>query len=60
VDFNLLVLHYGKHSMEEISSGVGRLKRYGEKPCAFVMNHCEREGGHYYSHYYGKYYSDNK
>ena len=61
VDFNLLVLHYGRHSMEEISGGIKRLQRYGEKPCAFVMNHCEHEGGHYgYGHYYGKYYSKKK
>ena len=60
VDFNLLVLHYGKHSMESIKDAVGRLKRYSEKPCAFVMNHCEHEPGHYYGHYYGKYYSKKK
>ena len=60
VDFNLLVLHYGRHAMEEITEGINRLKRYGEKPCAFVMNHCEREAGHYYGHYYGKYYSSKK
>lgn len=62
VDFNLLVLHYGRHSMEEITNGIKRLKRYGEKPCAFVMNHCEHEGGHYYGYgnYYGKYYSRKK
>jgi tyrosine-protein kinase Etk/Wzc len=61
VDFNLLVLHYGRHSMEEISGGIKRLQRYGEKPCAFVMNHCDHEGGHYgYGHYYGKYYSKKK
>ena len=62
VDFNLLVLHYGRHSMEEISGGIKRLQRYGEKPCAFVMNHCEHEGGHYYGYgsYYGKYYSRKK
>jgi tyrosine-protein kinase Etk/Wzc len=60
VDFNLLVLHYGKHSMDSIKDAVGRLKRYSEKPCAFVMNHCEHEPGHYYGHYYGKYYSKKK
>ena len=60
VDFNLLVLHYGKHSMDSIKDAVNRLKRYSEKPCAFVMNHCEHEAGHYYGHYYGKYYSKKK
>ena len=60
VDFNLLVLHYGKHSMESIKDAVNRLKRYSEKPCAIVMNHCEHEAGHYYGHYYGKYYSRKK
>ncbi len=60
VDFNLLVLHYGKHSMDSIKDAIGRLKRYSEKPCAFVLNHCEREPGHYYGNYYGKYYSKKK
>ena len=60
VDFNLLILHYGKHSMDSIKDAVSRLKRYSEKPCAFVMNHCEHEPGHYYGHYYGKYYSKKK
>ncbi len=60
VDFNLVVLHYGKHSMESIKDAIGRIKRYSEKPCAFVMNHCEHEAGHYYGNYYGKYYSKKK
>ncbi len=60
VDFNLMVLHFGKHSMDSIKDAVNRLKRYSEKPCAFVMNHCEHEPGHYYGHYYGKYYSKKK
>ena len=60
VDFNLVVLHYGKHSMDSIKDAIGRIKRYSEKPCAFVMNHSEHEAGHYYGHYYGKYYSKKK
>ena len=56
VDFNLVVLHYGKHSMDEIKETVKKLKLFGDKPCAFVMNHCEHDRGHYYGYgYYGKY-----
>ncbi len=60
VDFNLVVLHYGKHSMESIKDAIGRIKRYSEKPCAFVLNRCEHEAGYYYGNYYGKYYSKKK
>ncbi|MCQ2060164.1 MAG: polysaccharide biosynthesis tyrosine autokinase [Fibrobacter sp.] len=56
VDFNLVVLHYGKHSMDEIKETIKKLKLFGDKPCAFVMNHCEHDRGHYYGYgYYGKY-----
>lgn len=47
-DFSLIVIHYGRHSMDDIKEAVANLKRYGEKPCAFVMNRCEYESnGHY-------------
>ncbi|MCQ2064191.1 MAG: polysaccharide biosynthesis tyrosine autokinase [Fibrobacter sp.] len=63
-DFSLFVLHYGKHGMDEIKEAVEKIKHYTDKPCAFVMNHCEREPGHYYGYgygYYGKYgYSKKK
>lgn len=58
VDFSLFVLHYGKHGMDEIKESVNKIKHYTDKPCAFVMNHCEHEPGHYYGYgygYYGKY-----
>lgn len=56
VDFCLMVLYYGRHSMDEIMECLGCLKRYGEKPCAFVLNRCESEPGRYYGYgsYYGK------
>lgn len=53
VDFSLFVLHYGKHGMDQIKEAVTKMKRYGEKPCAFVLNHCERDPGHYYGYGYG-------
>ena len=60
VDYSLFVLHYGRHSMEEIRETVERVKRYSDKPAAIVMNHCEREPGHYGYGYYGKgYYGKN-
>lgn len=52
-DFVLFVLQYGCHSMEEIKECLGNLKRFGEKPGAFVMNRCEHEPGHYYGYGYG-------
>lgn len=59
VDYTLMVLHYARHSMAEIKETVEKLKRYAENvPMSFVMNHCEREPGHYYGFgysYYGKY-----
>lgn len=56
VDYSLLVLHYGRHSMDEIKETVERIKRYSDKPGAIVMNHCEHEPGHYGYGYYGKGY----
>jgi len=59
-DFGLYVLHYGKHSIDEIKESIDKLRRYAQKPGAFVMNHCEHESGHYgygYGYYrygYGK------
>ncbi|WP_295098616.1 polysaccharide biosynthesis tyrosine autokinase [uncultured Fibrobacter sp.] len=62
VDYSLFVLHYGRHSMEEIKETVERVRRYSDKPAAIVMNHCEREPGHYgYGYgYYGKGYYGKK
>ena len=51
-DFVLLVIHYASDSLSQIKENIANLRRYGEKPCAFVMNHCEYEPGHY-GHYYG-------
>ena len=63
-DFVLLVIHYASDSLSQIKENVENLRRYGEKPCAFVMNHCEYEPGHYGRYYgygyYGKgYYGKN-
>jgi len=63
VDFSLFVLHYGKHNMNEIKESVAKMNRFGDKPKAFVMNHCEREAGRYgygYGYGYYGYYSKNK
>lgn len=58
VDYSLFVLHYGRHSMDEIKETIERVKRYSDKPAAIVMNHCEHEPGRYNYGYYGKgYYS---
>ncbi len=66
VDFALMVIHYGNDSLGQIKENLANLRRYADKPCAFVMNHCEYEPGHYYGYgyygngYYGKgYYSKN-
>lgn len=64
VDFALFVLHYGKHSMDQIKESMMKLDRCCEgKSRAFVMNHCEHEG-HGYGYggygYYGKYGYYNK
>ena len=59
-DFGLYVLHYGKHSIDQIKETMEKLHRYAQKPGAFVMNHCEHDSGHYgygYGYYrygYGK------
>ena len=60
VDYSLFVLHYGRHSMEEIKETVERVKRYSDKPAAIVMNHCEHEPGRYGYGYYGKGYYGKK
>ena len=54
VDYSLYVLHYGRHSMEEIKETIERVKRYSDKPGAIVMNHCEHEPGRYGYGDYGK------
>jgi tyrosine-protein kinase Etk/Wzc len=56
VDYSLFVLHYGRHSIEEIKETIARVKRYSDKPGAIVMNHCEREPGRYSYGSYGKGY----
>ena len=59
VDYSLFVLHYGRHSMEEIKETVERVRRYSDKPAAIVMNHCEQEPGRYgygYGYYNKGYY----
>ena len=59
-DFGLYVLHYGKHTIDQIKETMEKLHRYAQKPGAFVMNHCEHDSGHYgygYGYYrygYGK------
>ena len=57
VDYSLFVLHYGRHSMDEIKETIERVKRYSDKPAAIVMNHCEHEPGRYSYGYYGNGYS---
>jgi tyrosine-protein kinase Etk/Wzc len=57
VDFALMVVHYGTDSLAQIKENLANLRRYADKPCAFVMNHCEYEPGHYNGYgYYGKGY----
>lgn len=57
VDFALMVVHYGTDSVAQVKENLANLRRYANKPCAFVMNHCEYEPGHYYGYgYYGKGY----
>ena len=56
VDFSLFVLHYGRHSMDEIKETIERVQRYSDKPAAIVMNHCEHEPGRYGYGFYGKGY----
>ena len=57
VDYSLFVLHYGRHSMDEIKETIERVKRYSDKPSAIVMNHCEHEPGRYSYGYYVNGYS---
>lgn len=56
VDFSLIVLHYGKHSVPEVVETLGALDRIKDGPKAFVLNHCER-GHHGYGYGYYGYYS---
>lgn len=54
IDFALYVLHYGRHSMDQIKESINKVERLSEAPKAFVLNHCEREhdiGYHYYGYY---------
>ena len=60
VDYSLFVLHYGRHSMDDIKETVERVRRYSNKPGAIVMNHCEHEPGRYGYGYYGKGYYGSK
>ena len=60
VDYSLFVLHYGRHSIEEIKETIDRVKRYSDKPAAIVMNHCEHEPGRYSYGYYGNGYSSKQ
>jgi tyrosine-protein kinase Etk/Wzc len=53
VDINLIVLHYGHHSMEAIQESLQNLNRYSDKPKAFVLNHCEHGHGYGYGYGYG-------
>lgn len=53
VDFSLIVLHYGKHSVSEVEETLSTLNRIKDGPKAFVLNHCER--GHHGYGYYGYY-----
>lgn len=55
-DVTLIVLHYGRHSMEAIQEALQNLNRYSNKPKAFIMNHCEHRSGYGYGYgYYGQY-----
>lgn len=58
VNFILFVLHYGRHSMDQIKENVIKVERLTDCPKAFVMNHCEHDlsYGYYGGYgYYGKY-----
>ncbi len=57
VDMTLVVLYYSRHSMESIQESLQNLKRYSNKPMAFIMNHCEHRAGYGYGYgyYYGRY-----
>lgn len=59
VDFSLYVLHYGRHSMDQIKESMNKVERLSNSPKAFVMNHCEKDHDMGYSYgYYG--YSKRK
>ncbi len=58
VDLSLFVLHYGRHSIDQINEAMIKVDRLSDSPKAFVMNHCEREGRGY--HYNYGYYSYKK
>ncbi len=65
VDFALLVLHYGKHSITEVQETLKSLDRVKNIPKAFALNHCERHRhgygyGYGYYGYYGGYYKKKK
>lgn len=54
VDFSLYVLHYGRHTMDEIDEAIHKVNRLSEAPKAFVMNHCDRDSSNrYYYNGYG-------
>lgn len=61
VDFALLVLYYGKHSITEVQETLKSLDRVKNVPKAFALNHCERHRhGYGYYGYYGGYYKKKK
>ena len=60
IDFALIVLHYGRHSMDSIKESLHTLERYCDKPKAFVLNHCEHRHGYGYGYGYGYYGSKSK
>lgn len=58
VDFSLIVLHYGKHTVPEVVETLSALDRIKACPKAFVLNHCERgHRGYGYGYGYYGYYS---
>lgn len=54
-DFALCVIHYGRHSMDQIREALNKVNRLSDTPKAFVMNHCEHENSYYGYGYYGSY-----
>lgn len=61
VDLTLIVLYYGLHSMDSIKEALQNLDRYGNKPKAFVLNHCDGHESRYgYYGYYGYYGEKSK
>lgn len=54
-DFALFVLHFGRHSMDQIQETLSKVDRICDTPKAFVMNHCEHEHAFGNYGYYGKY-----